>query len=262
MEYKQLGILFIVLALMFAVVPLILAEDASIEENSAVVTSTETTETADINTESEDIETTETVSQGEIVKKQIGLWFTFNQEKIAEKQLELAKLRLIQARIAAKNNNTEAMEKALEAHERILTKFQERMEKVKAKNVSAEKLTGLERAIQVHEARITKMETILANAELTDAQRTRIEAKIAHAENVTSHLRNVEAKIEEKPIVYANIIEEAKAKNTTVKLLAAQKAIAAREAKKLAAAKAAEAANTTETEETVQEQTQTQAGQA
>lgn len=190
-------------------------EDVSeLADDSSIAPSTETTE---INEEL-DAEENETASTGEILTTQIRSWFTFNQEKKAELELKIAKLRLIQAKIAAKNNNTEAMEKALEAHERIINKVQERMSKLdgasdaQGLNNSAVKLIGLERAIQVHEARIARLNLVLENANLTEKQRENIEARISKAEEVTEKLQEIsdekQEKIKTKLMAVKNITEE------------------------------------------------------
>lgn len=132
------------------------------------------------------------------------LWFTFNNEKKAMQELKIARLRLIQAKIAAKNGDTEAMQNALEAHNKILEKIQERINAIdgasdkEGTKLAATKLVGLERAIEVHEARISKLNELLASENLTDEQRAKLENKIAKAENNTAHLREVEADKKEK----------------------------------------------------------------
>ncbi len=142
----------------------------------------------------QELQLDEEVTDGQITWKRMGLWFTFNQERKAEKELELARLRLIQAKVAARNNNSDAMEKALEAHEKILERVKERISKLESKkdisdlNESSVKLTGLERAIQVHERRINFLNNLLENANLTDDQRAKIELRIAKAQNVTARL--------------------------------------------------------------------------
>lgn len=159
-----------------------------------------------------------TTSTGEIMGNQIRTWFTFNQEKKLALELKLADLRLIQARIAAKNGNTNAMEKAMDAHERILNKIQERMGKLdgasdeKGLNASANNLVGLERAIQVHELKIERLNTRLANANLTEEQKARIEAKITKAEGVTSKIRELQQakldKVKTRLMAVRNLTED------------------------------------------------------
>ena len=144
---------------------------------------------------SDEIEDNETASGMDVFKARMGIWFTFNQEKKAEKELGLADLRLIQARIAARNNDTAAMEKALEAHERIMDRVQIRIGEL---NLSADKLVGLNRAIEVHTAQLGKLQNLLANANLTDAQRTRIEARITHTNNVTANLMAIQERARER----------------------------------------------------------------
>ena len=210
------------------------AEPTLISENSEVTT-TEATIEEDANIEDA------TIGFGEKARLNLQNWFTFNQEKKAEIELKLAKLSLIEARIAAKNNNSAAMEKALEAHQRILEKVQTRAEKLKESEKDSEKLTGLDRAIEVHNARINNLNNLLANEDLTDEQKVRIEAKLAQAEDVTAGLSGIQARISEriaertrageKP-VYASLIEEAKARNMTVTQVAVEKAVAKRAAER------------------------------
>jgi len=130
--------------------------------------------------------------------------FTFNKEKKAEMELKLADMRLIQAKIAAKNNNSIAMEKALFAHEKILVRVQERVKKIdgasdeKGVRNSAEKLVGLDRAIEVHQIKIDRLNALLQNENLTSDEKTRIESMLAKAENSTVHLQEVQDMQKEK----------------------------------------------------------------
>lgn len=144
-------------------------------------------------TDSQEAEDNETASTRAIISNRVRTWFTFNQEKKAELELKLADLRLIQAKIAARNNDTEAMNKALEAHERLINKIEERIAGMKDKNV-----TGLQNAIAVHTMRLNKLQDILANANLTDSQRAKLQNKIIHLQNVTTKLEGVNQRIQER----------------------------------------------------------------
>jgi len=123
---------------------------------------------------------------------------TFNQEKKTQLELELAKIQLIKAKIAAKNNNSAALEKALAAHEAIMNKIQDRMAKAEKDKTKAEKLKGLNRAIQVHERRVEKLNALLTNTNLTEDQRTRIDAQIAHTTDVAANLTALQQKIKDR----------------------------------------------------------------
>ena len=199
------------LALMLVAMPLIFAEENNSNE-SIVISTYNNTDSNDSNQilDSETMDEinddlNESVSDFDIWREKFGLWFTFNQEKKAEKELKLARLELIRARIFAEKNNTAAMEKALEEHNQIMTRLQTRMESMNGASTgngtikSAEKLIGLERAIQVHEARIQKLKEILAeNTNLTEEQVSIIAEKIAKAENNTQHLNEVQEAHKEK----------------------------------------------------------------
>jgi len=198
---KTISIMLAALMLLSIAAPFAMAEDMQSDitnvvtdaVENAVLIATNTAADATLAAEAAEDDNA-TASTGEIMRTQIKSWFTFNQAKKAELELKLANLRLIQARIAAKNGNEKAMTNALEAHERIINRVQERMKKIdgssdaKALNNSAEKLVGLERAIQVHELKIGRLNSLLANANLTDEQKARIEAKIAKTQNVTAKL--------------------------------------------------------------------------
>ena len=196
-----------VLALMLIAMPLVLSEENN--TNELVVLSSENgTDTLVLDSETMDEindDLNESVNDFDIGMAKVGLWFTFNQEKKAEKELKLARLELIRARIFAKNNNTAAMEKALESHNRILERVQERIESLDSKSTkegakkSAEGLIALERAIQVHEARIQKLNDLLvSNTNLSEEQITKIQEKIAQAENNTAKLMELELEKKEK----------------------------------------------------------------
>jgi len=194
---------------------LVLAE----ENNTLAISGQESNQTLDNKTLAElNDELNESVSGSKIFWKKTELWFTFNNEKIAKKQLDLARLELIRARHAADNNNTRAMEKAIEAHNAYIEKVQKRIQNMdessnkKALNSSAEKLGGLERAIEVHELRISKLNEILATSNISEEEITKIQKQIDQAENVTSHLKDVELdqkeKLKTKLMAISNMTEQ------------------------------------------------------
>jgi len=121
--------------------------------------------------------------------------FEPNLEKKARLELELARLRLIQAKIAARTNNADAMEQAIASHNKIMERIRARIDSISNKGGN---LTGLDRAIQVHERILAKFNAILASENLTAEQKAKIEAKIQHVENVTWKLKALEAKIQNK----------------------------------------------------------------
>jgi uncharacterized protein YxeA len=178
---------------------------AMAEENSTNIEEPNITQTVDQTTVNEiNDDLNESVNVFKVGWLKLDILLTFNQEKKAEKELKLARLELIRSKIAAKNNDTEAMEKAIDAHNRILERIQKRMDSIDGESTkqgiknSATKLISLERAIQVHEARIAKFNEILASENLTDEQRLKIQAKIGQAENNTAHLNEVKDAQEEK----------------------------------------------------------------
>ena len=189
---KIYTILFIAVAaaLLFAM-PFALAEN---ETETADSTTVDQETAAEIN---DDLN--ESVSGMKIGWERVKLAFTFNNEKKAMQELKIARLRLVQARVAAKNGNEQAMQNALEAHERIMERVKLRVNAIdgasdsEGAKLAVTKLVGLERAIEVHEARISKLGEIIASENLTEAQRARVENQISKMQSTTENLREVQA---------------------------------------------------------------------
>lgn len=133
----------------------------------------------------------ESEASGNLFWKNFDIWFTFNQEKKAEKELRLAELQLVRARIAERNNNTPAMEKALEAHRVLIDRVKGRIARFDNTTGNITKLVGLERAIEVHELRINRLNYMLNNSNLSADEAANIQARINQAENNTQHLKEV-----------------------------------------------------------------------
>lgn len=161
----------------------------------------------------------ESVSGFRMFKEKLGLWFTFSQEKKAEKELKLARLELIRAKVAANNNNSVAVERALDAHEGLIEKVKARINKIDGKadregiKDSVSKLVGLERAIEVHEAHIQRLNDLIANnSNLSEEQIAKIQDRIAMVENNTAKLKEIEAdkkdKFKTKLMAVTNMSEE------------------------------------------------------
>lgn len=141
------------------------------------------------------------VSSGNIFWKEVGLWFTFNQEKKMEKEMELAQMRLQQAEFAASHNRTRAAENALEAYEKLIARAEKRSELIKENNGTDSRvlrLAAMDQAILAHQERIQKLSDYLATANLTDEQKAKIQDRLDKAENVTSHLQEVQSEKEDK----------------------------------------------------------------
>jgi hypothetical protein len=178
---------FIALFLMLFSFSFALAENETVNSSDVPMLISAPVEDSVLN-ETEAIDETE--AAGNLFWKRAGIWFTFNQEKKAEKELKLAELQLIRARIAARNNNTQAMENALEAHKKLIERVQERVSKIENGNAS-EKLTGLDRAIQLHQTRIARFNAQLNNSNLSAEQIEKLQERIEKAQENTQHLREV-----------------------------------------------------------------------
>ncbi len=209
------------IALMLSTLSFVLAEDSN-DSSSAIALYNDTSNLPDgiviapaPGNISDDFNET---SSWKIGWQQIKIAMTFNEDKKAQMELKLAEMRLNQARHAAKNNNSEAMQKALEAHDRIIQKIQERVQKMESRgdeNSTKEKignLYALQQAVQVHEERIAKLGALLENENLTEQEKQVIQMRLEKAQNNTAHLQEVqtekEDKLKTKLMAVANITEE------------------------------------------------------
>ncbi len=184
---KTLGIIIGILALL-AFVPLVHAEQEN--QNTfaePILIAQPVNETANDLNESD-------ASGFKPFMQELRAAFEFNQEKRLHLEIELARLRLIQAKIAAKHNDSAAVENAINAHNRIMERVRAKINEISNKGGN---VTGLNRAIQVHELKIAKLNAILASENLTTKQIAKIEARIEHVENVTEKLKALQAKIQE-----------------------------------------------------------------
>ena len=185
---KTLGIIIGILALL-AFVPLVHAEqDNQTPSIEPILIAQPVNETANDLNESD-------VSGFKPLMQELRVMFESRQEKKVQLELELARLRLLQAKIAEKHNNTAAMERAIDAHNRIMERVRAEIDKISNKGGN---LTGLDRAIQVHELNIAKLNAILASENLTAEQKAKIESRIKHVENVTWKLQNLQTKIQNR----------------------------------------------------------------
>lgn len=172
--------------LVLASVSFAMAENETLQDNNVVNDSLEG-----------ELELNESTNGMAILGQQIKVWFTFNKENRIDAELKLARLRLIQANIAARNNNTVAMQKALEAHERIISRVQVQLGKLDGNqrfeelNNTAYRLVALERAIEVHQRRITFIQDMLNNSNLTQQEIAVLEMRLEKAQNNTAHLIQV-----------------------------------------------------------------------
>lgn len=184
------------IGLAMVILPIVLADDNTSAnagtENPVLIAANPNAQVSD---SISDLNVSEDVSSWRMGWKQVGIWLTFDQEKKAQLELDLARLQLIRTKIAAMKNDSTAMEKALDAHDKLLNDFEARAEKL---SNAGGNVTGLNRAIAVHEARIQKLNELLASANLTDAQKSKFEARLMHIENVTAHLSNLNTKIESR----------------------------------------------------------------
>lgn len=133
--------------------------------------------------------------------EKLGLMFTFNQEKKAQKEIALADRKLLEAKKMAEKGNVKAMERAQARHDALIESAQARLDALQEDTkeaqvrTTAEKIVGLQRAIAAHENRIEVLKDVLAEQNLSDEARTAIEAAIVKMETRT---QAIEQKLEER----------------------------------------------------------------
>ena len=86
--------------------------------------------------------------------------FVKNQTIRAERELQLARWKIAEARVATRNGNMKRAEKAMEAHEQILRRVQDRVSKMENNSMTP----GLDNAIRVHRQRLASLNMTLQNA--------------------------------------------------------------------------------------------------
>ena len=131
----------------------------------------------------------------------VKLAFTFNQHIKAEKELELARERLLEAKIMAEMGNEKGFEKAQKRHDKLIERAEKRLERIDGDGNSSKildsavKLKGLEVAVEAHDLRIQRLKEFVAGANLTDEQTERFNEIISKMEEKNSEMRE---KLEER----------------------------------------------------------------
>jgi len=141
---------------------------------------------------------TEDVSGGKIIMTQVRLWFTFNQEDKISGEINLARLRLIQAKIAAKNGDSKAVENAITSHETNMERVKEKMndlgssENTQDLNKYAAKLVRLENVVSAHEKRINYIGEVIETSNLSESQKVQVMAQVQSMEKNMGELKNLQ----------------------------------------------------------------------
>jgi len=203
------GLLALVLVL--AVFPQVIAEEVVLENE----TNTEDSVIAPASVE----ETNETVTPAQLRRARWQIWFTFNKERKAERQLRLAEMELIRARMAAMKNDSKTLHEALKNQEDLLEKVRKTVQNRREKNTeeginqTTTWLTGIDRAIEVHENKITRLNLLISEGtNLTEEQISLIQEKINQTQEVIGHLKEVQTqqgeRIKTKFMAMENLTEE------------------------------------------------------
>lgn len=112
----------------------------------------------------------------------------------AEKELQLARWKVAEARLATQNGNIEKAEKALQENEKIMQKVQSRVAKMENSSMTS----GLDNAIRVHQQRMDSLSMSLENANLSEQQKEKIEMRISKIGNISQKLEQNRERIQEQ----------------------------------------------------------------
>jgi len=120
--------------------------------------------------------------------------FIRNQTRRAEREIQLARWKVTEARIATQRGNIEKAERALRENEKLMQRVQERISKID----NNQSLTpGLDNSLRVHTERINSLNAFLEETNLSEEQRVRIEARIDRIKNVSQVLEQNRERIQE-----------------------------------------------------------------
>jgi hypothetical protein len=118
--------------------------------------------------------------------------FVRNQTVRAERELQLARWKVAEARIATQQGNIQRAERAMKENEKMMSRVQERVSRM-------ESLTpGLDQALRVQEERVNRLNLALEDANLSEEQRERIDANLERIGNVSRILEQNRERIQEQ----------------------------------------------------------------
>lgn len=211
MKRQNLMKLFALLvAAMYMVVPAAFAEVAvPMLTNTAVTTIAVDDMVADLNDIALESDEADSAEAGmtpdspfyglDVAMDNIGLMFTFNKAKKAEKKLEIANERLKEAKMMAVANNLEAMEKAKIQHDAILLSAEEDIEAMNGNETEAIMSNiRIKSMLKVHNQEVADVEqelTLRVRGRLTVEQQGTLDAFI---ESMKGSSNSVEVKVQNK----------------------------------------------------------------
>lgn len=211
MKRQNLMKLFALLvAAMYMVVPAAFAEDAvPMLTNTAVTTTAVDDEVADLNDIASGSDEADSEEAGmtpdspfyglDVAMDNLGLMFTFNEAKKAEKKLEIANERLKEAKMMAVANNLEAMEKAKIRHDAILLSAEEDIEAMNGNETQAlMNNMRIKSMLNIHNQEVADVEqelTLRVRGRLTVEEQGKLDSFI---ESMKGSSSSVEVKVQNK----------------------------------------------------------------
>ncbi|MCK5594290.1 MAG: hypothetical protein KAI18_03545, partial [Candidatus Aenigmarchaeota archaeon] len=200
----------LLVAAMYMVVPAAFAEDAvPMLTNTAITTTTAADEVADLNDIAVQSDEDDSADAGmtpdspfyglDVAMDNIGLMFTFNAAKKAEKKLEIANERLKEAKMMAVANNLDAMEKAKIRHDAILLSAEEDIEAMNGNETEALMSNmRIKSMLNIHNQEVADVEqelTLRVRGGLSVAQQGQLDAVL---ESMKGSSNSVEVKVQNK----------------------------------------------------------------
>ena len=199
----------LLVAAMYMVVPAAFAEDAVPMLTNTAITTTAADEVADLNDIAVQSDEDDSAEAGmtpdspfyglDVAMDNIGLMFTFNAAKKAEKKLEIANERLKEAKMMAVANNLDAMEKAKIRHDAILLSAEEDIEAMNGNETEALMSNmRIKSMLNIHNQEVADVEqelTLRVRGGLSVAQQGQLDAVL---ESMKGSSNSVEVKVQNK----------------------------------------------------------------
>ncbi|MBW6461481.1 MAG: hypothetical protein K0B07_00310 [DPANN group archaeon] len=210
MKRQNLMKLFALLvAAMYMVVPAAFAEDAVTMLTNTAINTAVGDDVADLNDIAVQSDEEDSAEAGvtpdsplyrlDVAMDNIGLMFTFNKAKKAEKKLEIAKERLKEAKMMAIANNLDAMEKAKNRHDAMLLSAEEDIEAINGNETKALMSNiRIKSMLKLHNQEVADVEqelTLRVRGNLKDKQQEKLDSFI---ESMKGSSKSIEVKVQNK----------------------------------------------------------------
>jgi hypothetical protein len=136
--------------------------------------------------------------------ERLALGLTFNKEKRAQKELDIAQKRLLEMKKMIAKNKLQQAERLQAAYEERIQKASDLLAQIKENGnqativAGAKSLALLQGKVQNHEMAIEALKNVLAEKNLTDEQKAKLESVLERMENKTDDMKDKAEQRQEK----------------------------------------------------------------